>query len=244
MAEERLQKIISRAGLMSRREAEKFILAGKVTVDGKIISELGAKADSQKNKICVKGKELTFVEKKIYILLNKPKGYISTAKDDRGRKTVLDLISGIAERIYPVGRLDYDSEGLLLLTNDGDLMNKLLHPKYKIAKTYRAKILGKISEENLQKLCEGIELEDGLTAPAKFSLIGAGKNFSTVEITIHEGRNRQIRRMFAAVGHEVISLRRIKFAGLTLKNLPVGNFRMLTAEEIFSLRKQVEDFGR
>ena len=243
MAEERLQKIISRAGLMSRREAENFILAGKVSVDGKIISELGTKADLQKNKICVEGKELTFAEKKVYILLNKPRGYISTAKDDRGRRTVLDLVTGITERIYPVGRLDYDSEGLLLLTNDGELMNKLLHPKYKIAKTYRAKILGNISQENLKKLCEGIELEDGLTAPAKFSLIGAGKNFSTVEITIHEGRNRQIRRMFAAVGHEVISLRRIKFAGVTLKNLPVGKFRSLTEEEIFSLYKKAENFG-
>ena len=242
MSEERLQKIISRAGLMSRREAEKFILAGKVSVDGKIISELGTKFDSQKNKICVEGKELTFAEKKVYLLLNKPKGYISTAKDDRGRRTVLDLISGINERVYPVGRLDFDSEGLILLTNDGELMNKLLHPKFKIAKTYRAKIVGKISAEKLSKLSEGIELEDGLTAPAKFSLLDAGKNFSTVEITIREGRNRQIRRMFAAVGHEVIFLRRIKFAGLTLKNLPVGKFRSLTEREIFSLHKQVENF--
>lgn len=242
MSEERLQKIISRAGLMSRRAAEKFILDGRVSVDGKIISELGTKADLQKNKIFVDGKELQFVEKKIYIILNKPRGYITTAKDDRGRKTVLDLVSEIDARIYPIGRLDYDSEGLLILTNDGDLMNKLLHPKFKIAKTYRVKIVGKISAEKISKLSEGIELEDGLTLPAKISLLDAGKNFSTVEITICEGRNRQIRRMFAAVGHEVIFLRRIKFAGLTLKNIPVGKFRNLTEQEILSLQKQVGIF--
>lgn len=242
MSEERLQKIISRAGLMSRRAAEKFILGGRVSVDGKIISELGTKADLQKNKIFVDGKELQFAEEKVYIILNKPRGYISTAKDDRGRKTVLDLVSEIDARIYPIGRLDYDSEGLLILTNDGDLMNKLLHPKFKIAKTYRVKIIGKISAEKILKLSEGIELEDGLTLPAKISLLDAGKNFSTVEITICEGRNRQIRRMFAAVGHEVIFLRRIKFAGLTLKNIPVGKFRNLTEQEILSLQKQVGIF--
>ena len=232
---DRLQKLISRAGVMSRRAAEKFILQGRVTVDGKIISELGAKADSEKNIICVDGVELKFAEEKVYILLNKPRGYISTAKDDRGRRTVLDLVK-IPERVYPVGRLDFDTEGLLLLTNDGDLMNKLLHPKFKIEKTYRAKIVGKISEENLNRLRAGIELEDGLTSPAKIFLVTP----STVEITIHEGRNRQVRRMFAAVGHKVISLRRTKFAGLTLQGVKVGEFRRLTAEEIFLLQSKVD----
>ena len=223
---------------MSRRAAEEFILNKKVTVDGKIISELGAKADAQKNKICVDGKELNFNAEKIYILLNKPRGYLSTAKDDRGRRTVLDLVSEIKERIYPVGRLDFDSEGLILLTNDGEFMNKLLHPKFKIEKTYRVKFRGELTQEKLNLLREGIELEDGLTAPAKISVI----NSSTVEITIHEGRNRQIRRMFAAVGCKVIFLRRIKFAELTLKNVPVGKFRFLTAKEIDSLGKR--DGGR
>jgi len=231
---DRLQKIISRAGLMSRREAEKFILAGRVSVDGKIVSELGAKADVEKNIICVDGKKLKFAEEKIYILLNKPRGYLSTAKDDRGRRTVLDLVK-ISERVYPVGRLDFDSEGLLLLTNDGDLMNKLLHPKFKIEKTYRAKITGNITEDKLNLLRAGIELEDGLTLPARIFLL----NPSTVEITIHEGRNRQVRRMFAAVGHEVISLRRIKFANLTLQGVKVGKFRYLTKEEIFLLQELV-----
>ena len=232
MSEERLQKIISRAGLMSRREAEKFILAGRVTVDGKIISELGKKFDAEKNKICVDGKTLNFNAEKIYILLNKPRGFLSTTKDNRGRKTVLDLVSEIHERIYPVGRLDFDSEGLILLTNDGEFMNKLLHPKFKIEKTYRVKFRGSLTAEKINLLQNGIELDDGLTAPAKISVI----NSSTAEITIHEGRNRQVRRMFAAVGCEIISLRRIKFAGLSLKNLQVGKFRKLTAEEISRLK--------
>lgn len=234
---ERLQKIISRAGLMSRRAAEKFIVEGRVTVDGKIISELGAQADPQKNKICVDGQELTFGAEKVYLLLNKPRGYVSTAKDERGRRTVLDLVAEISARVYPVGRLDLNSEGLLLLTNDGELMNALLHPKFKIEKTYRAKIFGELTEKKLNLLRAGIELDDGLTAPAEIFLIGAGKNSTTVEITIHEGRNRQIRRMFAAVGCEVKRLTRIKFAGLTLEGVKVGKFRQLTPEEIFRLRK-------
>ena len=232
MSEERLQKIISRAGLMSRRKAEEFISAGRVSVDGKIISELGKKFDAEKNKICVDGKELKFDAEKIYILLNKPRGYLSTAKDDRGRRTVLDLVSGIEERIFPVGRLDFDSEGLILLTNDGDLMNKLLHPKFKIAKTYRVKFQGEVTEEKLNLLHSGIELDDGMTAPAEIFLL----NSSTAEITIHEGRNRQVRRMFAAIGCEVKNLRRIKFANLTLKNLPLGKYRKLTQKEISELK--------
>ena len=228
---ERLQKLIARAGLTSRRNAEKLITEGKVTVDGKIIKELGAKFDAEKNKICVDGKILKFDAEKIYILLNKPRGYICTAKDDRGRKTVLDLIN-ISERVYPVGRLDFDSEGALLLTNDGELMNALIHPKFKIDKTYRATISGDITEEKLNRLRAGIELEDGLTAPAEIFLLD--KNL--VEITIHEGRNRQIRRMFAAVGCNVQRLKRVNFAGLTLENLKAGRFRLLTPEEINYLK--------
>ena len=229
---ERLQKIIARAGVTSRRNAEKLILAGKVTVDGKTITELGAQFDAQKNKICVDGKILTFNAEKIYILLNKPRGYVCTAKDERGRKTVIDLV-GISERIFPVGRLDLNSEGLLLLTNDGELMNALIHPKFKIEKTYRAKIFGELTEEKLDKLRAGIELEDGLTAPAEIFLLE--KNL--VEITIHEGRNRQIRRMFAAIGCEVKRLKRVKFAGLTLEGVATGQFRPLTFAEINYLKK-------
>ena len=235
MSEERLQKILSRAGIASRRAAEKIISEGRVTVDGKILSELGAKADADKNKICVDGKILTFDAEKIYILLNKPKDFLSTVKDDRGRKTVLDLVKEISAKIYPVGRLDYDSEGLILLTNDGELTNALLHPKFKIEKTYRAKIFGNLTDEKIKKLRAGVELEDGLTAPAEVSVINLEKNSATVEITIHEGRNRQVRRMFAAVGCEVKNLTRIKFAGLTLQNVPRGKFRRLTQDEVKKL---------
>ena len=233
---ERLQKLIARAGICSRREAEKLILDGKVSVDGKIIRELGAKADPSKNKIRVDGKILRFNTEKIYLLLNKPRGYVSTVKDERGRKTVLDLLGeNFSERVYPVGRLDLNSEGLLILTNDGDLTNALIHPRFEVEKTYRAKISGDLTEEKLDKLRAGIELDDGLTAPAEIYLLD--KDF--VEITIHEGRNRQVRRMFAAIGCDVKRLRRIKFAGLTLDGLKVGQWRNLTAEEISRLKGEL-----
>ena len=229
---ERLQKIIAQAGFCSRRAAEKLILDGKVSVDGKIITELGAKADSNQ-KIIVDGKILTSNSKKIYLLLNKPRGYVSTAKDERNRKTVIDLLGkNFSERVWPVGRLDLNSEGLLLLTNDGDLTNALIHPRYEISKTYRVKISGEITEEKLDRLRAGIELDDGLTAPAEIFLLGE----NLVEITIHEGRNRQVRRMFAALGCDVKKLRRTKFAGLTLDGVKVGQFRALTAEEISRLK--------
>ncbi len=227
---ERLQKIISRAGVCSRREAEKLILAGKVSVDGKIIRELGTKAELNQ-KIRVDGKLLTLDAEKIYIMLNKPRGYVSTAKDERGRKTILELID-IPERIYPIGRLDLNSEGLILLTNDGELTNALIHPRFEVKKTYRAKISGVLTEEKLDLLRAGIELDDGLTAPAEIYMLDK----DLVEITIHEGRNRQVRRMFSAIGCDVKRLRRIKFANLTLDGLKVGKWRKLTAEEVSKLK--------
>ena len=227
---ERLQKIIARAGICSRREAEILILNGKVSVDGKIITELGVKADSNQ-KICVNGKPISICSEKIYILLNKPRGYVSTTHDERGRKTILDLIP-ISERIYPVGRLDLNSEGLLILTNDGDLTNSLLHPRFEIKKTYRAKISGSITEEILDKLRAGIELDDGLTAPAEIYRL----DNDLIEITIHEGRNRQVRRMFAAIGYDVKRLKRVKFAFLTLEGVSVGKYRYLTADEVTELK--------
>lgn len=229
---ERLQKLIAHAGFCSRREAEKLISAGRVTVDGKVVTELGAKANPNQ-KIQVDGKLLTFDAEKIYLILNKPRGYVSTAHDERGRKTVIDLLGeNFSERVYPVGRLDLNSEGLLILTNDGDLTNALIHPRFEVSKTYRAKIAGEVTEEKLDKLRAGIELDDGLTAPAEIYLLAK----DLVEVTIHEGRNRQVRRMFAAVGCDVKRLRRIKFAGLTLEALPVGKFRALTAEEVAKLK--------
>ena len=229
---ERLQKIIARAGVCSRREAEKLILEGKVTVDGKIITELGSKANSNQ-KIIVDGKILNFDTEKIYILLNKPRGYVSTAHDERNRKKITDLLGkNFPERVYPVGRLDLNSEGLILLTNDGDLTNLLIHPHYKVKKTYRAKISGELTEEKLDLLRAGIELDDGLTAPAEIYLIDK----DLVEITIHEGRNRQVRRMFAAIGCDIKRLQRIKFANLTLDGLKIGKFRKLSADEVEKLK--------
>lgn len=229
---ERLQKFIAQAGICSRRAAEKIILDGRVSVDGKIVRELGTKIDAHQ-KIFVDGKILHAAEK-IYLMLNKPRGYLSTVKDERDRKTVIDLLGeNFSERVFPVGRLDFDSEGLLILTNDGELTNALIHPRFEVRKTYRAKIFGELTDEKLNLLRNGIELDDGLTAPAKIFLLG--ENF--VEVTIHEGRNRQIRRMFAAVGCDVKKLRRTKFAGLELKNLPVGKFRALTSTEVARLKE-------
>ena len=240
MSEERLQKLISRAGLASRREAENFITAGRVTVDGKVVTTLGARADAEKNKICVDGKLLTFDAEKIYLLLNKPEGFLSTAKDSRGNKTVMDLVKDVSARVYPCGRLDLNSAGLILMTNDGELMNGLLHPKFKVAKTYRVKVEGELTAKKISQLCSGVELEDGLTAPAEINLLNVEKNSATLEITIREGRNRQIRRMLAAVGCNVKKLTRIKFAGLTLDGVQVGKYRRLTSKEIKSLYKLIK----
>ena len=234
---ERLQKLIAHAGICSRREAEKLISSGQVTVDGKIITELGTKVDSSQ-KIRLDGKLLKFDTENIYLLLNKPCGYVSTVKDERGRKTVLDLLGeNFSKRVYPVGRLDLNSEGILILTNDGDLTNALIHPRFEIPKTYRAKISGVITEEKLDKLRTGIELDDGLTAPAEVYQLDE----RLIEITIHEGRNRQVRRMLAAIGCDVRRLRRTKFAGLTLKDLPIGKFRALTKSEVDALKNLVAD---
>ena len=234
---ERLQKIIARAGIASRRAAEEMILNGRVTVDGQTITELGGKYDSSRQKICVDGKPLTLAEKKVYYLLNKPKGYLSTAKDERGRRTVLDLLPEVCERVYPLGRLDNNTEGLLLISNDGDLMNGLLHPRYKVNKTYVARLAGVPSEKLLDKLRQGIKLEDGMTAPAEVKMLETSDSEAKVEITIHEGRNRQVRRMFAAIGCDVRALKRVKFAGLTLKGVKRGHYRPLTDEEITELYK-------
>ena len=233
---ERLQKIISQAGIASRRAAEKLIAEGRVMVDGKVVTEPGTKADWPASKILVDGKPIEAREKHVYYLLNKPKGYISTVHDEHGRRTVMQLLSVIRERIYPVGRLDYDTEGLLLFTNDGDLMNALLHPKNEIFKTYEAEVTGSISEAELLRLEQGVGLSDGMTAAAGIRVLQTGKDSSRLQITIHEGRNRQVRRMLEAVGHETISLERVAFAGLDLSGVPRGEYRPLTRGEVSSLQ--------
>lgn len=243
---ERIQKLLSKAGVASRREAEKMILAGRVSVNGRIVT-LGEQAE-ETDEICVDGNAIGKPEEKLYFLLNKPKGYLCTVKDDRGRKTVLDLLSEVKSYIYPVGRLDYNTEGLLLLTNDGELMNGLLHPSREVHKTYVAKVKGVPSPAKLSQLRKGIMLEDGITAPAEVKLLergaketqdGRSLEWSLVRMTIHEGRNRQVRRMLASVGHDVLALKRISFAGLNLDGVKRGSYRELTKEELSKLRSLI-----
>ena len=234
--EERLQKILSNAGVASRRAAEELIRAGRVAVDGVAVTELGRKFDLANHTITVDSKPIHSDEKRFYILLNKPRGYLSTARDDRGRKTVLDLLPDFPARLYPVGRLDADTEGLLLITNDGAITQGLLHPRFEIDKVYHAEVAGPVTEGGLTRLRRGILLEDGMTAPAKLRILRADKGYTVVETIIHEGRNRQVRRMFAAIGCRVCALRRVRFAMLTLRGLSCGSFRHLTRDEIHELR--------
>lgn len=229
---ERLQKVIAHAGVASRRKAEELIKRGQVTVNGKIITELGVKV-GPKDIVEVNGIRIE-QEEPVYYLLYKPRGVISTVSDDKNRKTVLDFFPEINRRIYPVGRLDYDTSGLLLMTNDGEFANILMHPKFEIDKTYVAKVKGIPSREDLKKLQQGIRLEDGLTQPAKVKFLSGDrkKNTAIIEITIHEGRNRQVRRMFEHIGYPVMKLKREKFAFLTLHGLSAGEFRPLTPHEV------------
>lgn len=229
--EERLQKIISASGVASRRNAEELIVEGKVRVNGKIIKELGFKANPHSDKIYVNGKKLTFKTKKIYIALNKPVGIICSRKDEKGRETVVDIVD-INRYIYPVGRLDFDSSGLVLLTNDGDAMNSIIHPKYEIPKTYLAVIDGTITNAHLDKIKNGVELTDGKTAPAKVSVLGRYDFETKIEITITEGKNRQIRRMFSELGYYVKKLKRISIGKIELGDLKKAQFRYLTEKEI------------
>lgn len=232
---ERLQKVIAQAGVTSRRKAEDLIRQGKVKVNGKIVTELGTKV-SPKDKIEVNGIPID-KEEPVYFLLYKPTGVISAVSDDKGRKVVTDFFEGVEQRIFPVGRLDYDTSGLLILTNDGDLANRLMHPKYEIEKTYVAKIQGGMTKTRQRMLERGVMLEDGKTAPAQVKLLSAdrNKNVSVVEITIHEGRNRQVRRMFEAVGCPVLKLKRERYGFLTLKGLNPGDWRELTPHEVKKL---------
>ncbi|MFN8577374.1 MAG: pseudouridine synthase [Candidatus Sericytochromatia bacterium] len=227
----RLQKIISEAGIASRRKAEELILDGRVSVNNKTVSELGTKANPDKDIIKVNGKKIDTNKPKIYIALNKPFGIISSRKDEKDRETVVDLIN-TDEYIYPIGRLDYDSSGLILLTNDGEITNNLIHPKYEVEKVYVVYIQGFIPDRALEKFEKGIRLEDGYTAPAKVEIIREENNLTILEVTIHEGKNRQIRRMFDALGYEVTKLKRIRIGNIKLDNLKAGEYRSLTNEEI------------
>ena len=213
MPAERLQKILAKAGICSRRKAEALIVSGQVMVDGEVVNELGRKFDPERHDITCRGKKVSAPEQKIYLLLNKPKGYVTTMHDPQGRKTVIELLQGIPERLFPVGRLDQDTEGALLLTNDGDFAQKILHPSFQIKRTYRAVVNGHPGLDDLAELEGGILLEGRKTWPATIKVVGRKKGTTVIEIVIHEGRKRQVRRMFDAIGHKVLELKRIAYGG-------------------------------
>lgn len=231
---QRIQKILAQMGVASRRKAEELIIEGRVTVNGKIAT-LGMKADIEKDHIKVNGKLLLKPEKKIYLMLNKPRGVVTSLYDPEGRPTIKDLLKDIKYRVFPVGRLDYDSEGLLLITNDGDFAHSILHPSKKIPKTYLVKAKGKLSDEKIQILREGVYLEDGITAPAKVIKIRESEKNCWLQITIYEGKKRQIRRMLEKIGHPVLRLKRIAIGNLRLSGLKPGEYRILTQRDIEKL---------
>lgn len=232
---ERLQKVMARAGVASRRACERIIRGGRVTVNGRVVTELGTRVTPGVDQIAVDGKPLK-VEPLTYILLHKPAGYITTVRDPQGRPTVMDLVPGVGVRLFPVGRLDYDSSGLLILTNDGELANALTHPRYGARKTYRVLVRGGVSEEALKTLQRGVQLSDGPARAHAISVEGKSGGNTWLEVVLTEGRNRMLRRMLAAVGLEVLQLIRVEEAGISLGALPPGQFRHLTPSEVESLR--------
>lgn len=257
----RLQKILSAAGIASRRAAERLMAEGRVSVNGETITELGTRADPDHDDIRVDGRRVTIARRRLYLLLNKPRGYVTTRSDPEGRRTILDLIPRVREYLYPVGRLDYDSEGLLLLTNDGDLAARLMHPRYEIERTYHARVRGVPDDVALTRLARGVVIDGRRTLPAKVRLLtrhpsaraparvrglaapGGGapgalkKESTTIEIAIHEGRSRQVRNMCQAVGHPLLRLQRVRFGPIADSRLKAGAYRELTPREVAMLRK-------
>lgn len=232
-----LQKYISMCGFGSRRKAQELIESGRVKINGKV-AELGMRADFTKDKVFIDGKKIEpKTNKKYYIMLYKPRGYVTTMNDEKGRKCVADLVKDIPDRVYPVGRLDKDSEGLLIMTNDGDFANNLIHPSKNIWKKYRVTVRPGITEEQLTKLCVGIEIDSGMTEPAQVNVITEEKERAVLEISIKEGKNRQIRKMCEAVGLEVARLKRVSIGNLKLGILKPGRWKTLTAGEIKSIKK-------
>ena len=235
MAKVRLQKLIAACGLASRREAERWVEAGRVAVDGAVAS-IGDKADPLLERVTVDSKPIGDSERSVTILLNKPVGYVTTMRDPEGRPVVSDLLTDIPQRVVPVGRLDLTTEGLLLMTNDGALAQKLSHPSFHVEKTYLARVHGLVDRAAIDRLTRGVELEDGMTAPARVRLVRTTRTNSWLELTLHEGRNRQVRRMCEALGYRVSRLKRIAYAFLQEDNLKSGQYRRLTAKEIGRLK--------
>jgi pseudouridine synthase len=237
----RLQKILSQAGVASRRASEQLMLDGRVTVNGVTVTELGTKADPTRDDIRVDGRRVRSNEPRRYLLLNKPRGYVTTRSDPQRRPTVMDLVAGVREYVYPVGRLDFDSEGLLLLTNDGDLAAALMHPSHGVLRVYEARVLGVPDARDLSRLSRGVELDGRRTAPATIRLLGQNRegSGSTIEVTIREGRNRQVRKMCEAIGHPVDALRRVAIGPIRDRRLKPGQWRELTSAEVSSLKSAV-----
>ncbi|MDC0745732.1 pseudouridine synthase [Polyangium mundeleinium] len=235
--EERLQKIIARSGVSSRRAAEELVTAGRVRVNGRVVTELGAKADPRRDKIEVDGKRLT-AESPVYLVLHKPRNVVSTLHDPEGRPTVADLVRSAGARVYPVGRLDFATSGVLLLTNDGEFSNGMLHPRGGVPKTYVLKVRGLMDEGDADVWRTGVELEDGKTLPADVRILRHEGDKTWLEITLREGRNQQIRRMGEATGFPVMRLARLSFAGVTSEGLLPGKWRLLTVDELLAIRKE------
>ena len=234
----RINKYIALCGVASRRKAEELILAGKVTVNDEVMTELSYKVDEENDIVKVDDKLIKEENKLVYILLNKPEGYITTVKDQFDRPSVLDLVSDIKERVYPIGRLDYETSGLLLLTNDGDLTYKLTHPKHEVDKTYVARVKGKLTKEEIERFKTGLKIEDYTTAPAKLKVIkyDEQRDSSLLEIKIHEGKNRQVRKMCKAINHPVLRLRRSAMGKIKIGDCEIGKYRYLTEDEIKYLK--------
>ncbi|GEQ15465.1 MULTISPECIES: pseudouridine synthase [Clostridium] len=231
--EERLQKYMASCGIASRRKCEELILLGKVKVNGNIIEELGFKVNPLKDIVEYDGRVITKEERKVYIMLNKPEDVITSVKDEKDRKTVIDIVK-VNERIFPIGRLDYDSSGLILLTNDGELYNKIIHPRVELDKKYVAVVKGEVSLDDKEKFESGIDIGGYITAPAKLKMLEYShrKDLSTIEVCIHEGKNRQIRKMCSAINHEVMSLKRVSIGNIRLGQLKKGEYRYLNDEEM------------
>jgi len=238
LEEERLQKFLANSGIASRRKCEEYILQGKVSVNGKIVDELGTKINPDKDVVKYNGKLVKKTDKKVYILLNKPIDYVTTVKDQFDRQTVLDLID-IPEKIVPVGRLDMYTSGALLLTNDGDFVYKVTHPKYEIEKTYTVTIRGIATQDDVKKLENGVKIDDYVSGKAKVKILKTDeeKNFSRLQITIHEGKNREVRKMCEAIDKKVLALHRRRIGNLDVKNIEIGKWRYLNKKEVEELLK-------
>ena len=228
---ERRQEILARAGIASRRAAEEMIRCGRVTVNGQVVQTMGLKIDPLRDVVACDGTPVAF-EQKVYVLLNKPAGFVTTLADPQGRPVVADLVSDFPQRLFPVGRLDLDTEGALLMTNDGELGNFILHPRYEVNKTYEALVVGTPTQAELQLLEHGVEVDGQRTRPARVRVLAHRPRQTLVEVIIHEGKKRQVRKMFAAIRHRVIHLRRTAYGRLRLGDLPPGKYRVLTGDDL------------